>query len=96
MDHSTIERQLQDRLLIIPSTVGEQEEELDDERDALTASLEFDEQYGGHECELRKLPSELRPTPSKKPRTDVELAEAAVLKASEDVIVASTTAEYVR
>jgi hypothetical protein len=96
MDHSTIEKQLQDRLLIIPSTVGEQEEELDDERDALTASLEFDKQYGSPECELRKPPSELRATPSKKPRTDVELAEAAVLKASEDVIVASTTAEYVR
>jgi hypothetical protein len=96
----SLELQLQNTLLTTDTSYGEDEEELDDERDSLTSALGFDEEISSGGSELREQaisPQLEADAPQmKKPRSDIEFVEAAVQKASEQVIVTNTIQEYAR
>lgn len=98
MDHHLFDRELQTRLLDGDPTGAEGDEELHDEQDSLAATLETDAQMADPHSELREVVHTviIQDPTNKRARTDVELAEAAVLKASEQVVVQSTLNEYNR
>lgn len=95
MDCDIFEEVLQTQLQESDPTTGEDIDELEDERDSLAATLEFDEQMTDPGSELRGIAQPQGPA-TKAARTTVKLANAAVAKASEQVVVKSTLDEYNR
>lgn len=96
MDCDLFDKALRAQIQDSDPTTGEGIDELEDESDSLAAALAFDEELSAPGSGLRDIaiPSEGRA--SKVGRTGVELANAAVTKASENVVVKSTLNEYAR
>lgn len=98
-----LETNLQALLDADDSTAQDEDEiadEQEDEQDSLTAALQVDAQFDSPDSELWVAPQELdsESPASKKQRIESKLEgiDAAVNKASEDVIVLSTRKEYER